>query len=98
MQAAIGLALTKISICWFVLRFLKQTNKWKRIVIWTNMACIFIITVVYTFFQGFSCIPLEKYWNPALDGRCISLATIGKVALAADSKRLSLMTPVWERS
>lgn len=88
MQAGLGIAITKISICWFILRLLGPTNRWMRIVIWSNVAGITIITIVYTLFQGFSCIPLEKYWDPSVPGSCVGLATIGHVAVAANSKTL----------
>lgn len=89
-QAVVGVMITKISVCWFVLRLLGPTNRWMRIVIWTCMGLSLATALMYVLSQAFVCIPLEAYWNPRVHGRCISKQTISDILLPTNSKPTSV--------
>jgi len=80
-QAVVGVMITKISVCWFVLRLLGKTHRWMRRVIWACMGLSFVTALMYVLSQAFVCIPLEAYWNPRVHGRCISKQTISNILL-----------------
>ena len=89
LQAGIGIGVTKVSICWFILRILKQTRRNVRILIWIDIAFVVATTAAYAFSQGLACIPLESYWNPTIHGKCLTKNSLNVVALVNNSAYMS---------
>lgn len=91
LQAVVGVMITKISVCWFVLRLLGRTNRWMRLVIWACMVVSFAMALMYVLSQAFVCIPLEAYWNTRVSGRCISKQTISDILLPNNSESANML-------
>lgn len=79
-QTFLTLAISKISICLLLLR-LSQFSKLKRVLHWlvlfivaTHLPLLVLMIV--------QCRPVEKAWNTAIDGKCISKKMVGNILIA----------------
>ncbi|KAI1337819.1 hypothetical protein F5Y15DRAFT_145016 [Xylariaceae sp. FL0016] len=64
------LALVKTSILLFLLRLFGQKPGVRRFIVWLNTANIANMIAVF-FAIVFQCIPIEKSWDPLVEGTCI---------------------------
>lgn len=64
------LALVKTSILIFLLRLFGQKPGVRRFIIWLNVANLANMVGVF-FAVVFQCFPIEKTWQPMLEGHCV---------------------------
>lgn len=77
----IGISLAKTSFCVTLLRL--ATKRWHKILIWACIVTVngFMWPCAITFFVG--CTPLEKKWDPTVEGTCVDNAPIVNFAVFA---------------
>ena len=79
-QFFLALATCKISICLFLLR-LSQFNRLRR-TLYGLIAFLIITHLALFFLEIFQCNPVDKVWNLADPGRCMSQQTIMNILIA----------------
>ncbi|CAJ2511216.1 Uu.00g068410.m01.CDS01 [Anthostomella pinea] len=67
-----GSALSKVSICLFVLRLVSRVRAW-RIVLGVQSMLLLVVSLAYSFTALLQCRPLERLWKPEISGECWSL-------------------------
>lgn len=79
-QVFVTLAISKISICQFLLRLSKfdRLRRFLQILI----AIIILTHIPFTLLMIFQCNPVEKYWNQTLSGSCFSKTTVEKIIIS----------------
>ena len=79
-QVFVTLAISKISICQFLLR-LSKFDRLRRFL--QGLIAVIILThIPLTLIMIFQCNPVQKYWNQSLPGSCLSKPTVEKVIIA----------------
>ncbi|ODA82205.1 hypothetical protein RJ55_00711 [Drechmeria coniospora] len=69
----IGISFFKIALLISYLRLLKGTDqKTYRLVVWITIFLVFIAHVGCTLSLLFACTPVQKSWNPLMDGTCLA--------------------------
>ena len=84
LQAFITLAVSKISICLFLLR-LSKFNKLKT-VLWALIGLLVLTHLPLIIMYIAQCNPVSRAWNTALDGRCFSKQVIENILIAQGGK------------
>jgi hypothetical protein len=82
------LALVKTSILLFLLRLFGQKPGVRRFIIWVNAANIGMLIAVF-FATVLQCIPINKTWEPDMNGTCIDRRVLFTV-----SSSFNIMTDV----
>ena len=67
--SVLTLMCSKLSIGFFLLRFFQQNRNW-RWAIWGTMAISTLTCLLAVLVDLFQCNPIEKNWNPFIDGTC----------------------------
>ena len=80
MQTFITLAISKISICLFLLR-LSKFNKLKT-VLWVLIGLLVITHLPLTILFLAQCDPVSREWNMSLSGRCFSKHMVENILIA----------------
>lgn len=91
-QAFITLAVSKISICLFLLR-LSKFNKLKR-VLWGLIGFVVVTHLPLTILMIAQCDPVSRAWNTALTGKCFSKQMVKDVLIAQGGKIILSSTVV----
>ena len=85
----LSLAASKVSICLFLLRVLKQTRaKLNRYFPYTVIAILTILAVPCAGYSLGQCQPVSKLWNPNILGHCIDPRIYVKFGYANGCERL----------
>lgn len=79
-QVFVTLAISKISICLFLMRL----SKFDRLRRFLHVLIAFLILthVPLTLLMIFQCRPVQKYWNQGLQGHCFPKTTVEKIIIA----------------
>lgn len=64
-----GATLAKISICLFFIRLVGGVKQW-RILLGVMITLMAIVNFAFSLTTNLQCRPLEKLWNPTVDGQC----------------------------
>ena len=64
-----GATLAKISICLFFIRLVGGVKQW-RILLGVMITLMAIVNFAFSLTTNLQCRPLEKLWNPTVDGHC----------------------------
>ena len=83
LQVFVTLALSKISICLFLLR-LSNFNR-LRTFLWALIAFLVFSHLPLFLLILLQCRPVSGVWNPAVDGKCFSKVTIEKIIIVQGS-------------
>lgn len=89
-QVFATLALSKISICLFLLRL----SSFRQLRLWLYGLIIFLVTshVPFLFLMLFQCSPARKYWTNPLEGpgACFSKATVETIIIVQGGEHFTL--------
>ena len=99
MQTFVTLAVSKISICLFLLR-LSKFNKLKT-VLWGLIGLLVITHLPLTILLLAQCDPISREWNMSLSGRCFSKHMVENILIAqggASSCHLPSRVPILTRT
>ena len=89
-RVSVSVFAVKLSICFFLLRLLDKTHPRFRAIIVANITVYGIVLVIFSFIEGFQCIPLSKVWSPNTPGRCLSKTAINQTGLAGNGEEHAL--------
>lgn len=70
---SIDLGLTKISVCIFILRVIKNAQRKLTRFIWVLVSFVVATHIVQIVLFTIECRPIEAVWNPLIKGRCFSV-------------------------
>ena len=91
LQVFVILALSKISICLFLMR-LSNFNKLRRF-LYALIAFLVLSHLPLTILYMVQCRPLNKAWNPAIAGQCFPREAVEKIIITqggeSSSKRIA---------
>ena len=79
-QNIIGICITKVSICCFVLRLLNRTNTTFRRWIYLLMGLVLLTNVGLFFLAIFECWPMSGQWDPRVKAKCVSRTIVINVS------------------
>lgn len=79
-QVFVTLAVSKISICQFLLR-LSKFDRLRRF-LQVLVAIIILTHVPLTLLMIFQCNPVQKYWDQTLPGSCFSKKTVERIIIS----------------
>lgn len=77
---SINLGLTKISVCLFIQRVIKNAQRKLTRFIWVLVSFVIATHVVQVVLFIIECRPTEASWNPFIKGHCFSLRVTYKIA------------------
>ena len=79
-QVFVTLAISKISICLFLMRL----SKFDRLRTFLQVLIAFLILthVPLTLLMIFQCRPVQKYWDQEMEGKCFPKTTVEKIIIA----------------
>ena len=75
----IAIGLVRISICIFVLRLIQGTHARTRTALYFVLSLNSVFTLVTILIMAFQCHPLNKAWNPTIEGSCFSVPAFGAI-------------------
>ena len=75
----IAIGLVRTSICIFVLRLIQGTHPRTRTALYCVLSLNGLLTLAAVLSIGVQCQPLNKAWNPTIEGRCFSAHPFGTV-------------------
>lgn len=84
--SSIGVCFIKVSVCLFVLRFIRGTYRSLRLVIWAMIFIISTTTTALSLVILLQCQPLAKAWNKELPGKCLPVDVETRLARATSGK------------
>lgn len=93
-----GTTLVKISVTFFVLRLIQGTHAPVRWTLYAQLMVLIPITIATFSLLLVQCRPMEKYWNPAVPGYCLSGSTVSEMLKANNGEfrhALLLQVPVY---
>jgi len=71
--SSIGVCLIKVSVCLFVLRFIRTTLRPIRLLLWVMIIIMSATTTALSIVVLLQCRPLEKVWRADVSGTCQSV-------------------------
>lgn len=83
---SIDLGLTKISVCIFILRVIKNAQRKLTRFIWVLVSFVVATHIVQIVLFTIECRPIEAVWNPLIKGRCFSVHVTYMIAYLNFSK------------
>ena len=91
LQVFISLALSKISICLFLLR-LSSFNR-LEILLYALIAFLVLSTIPLTLLMALQCSPVDKYWSSEVAGHCFSKNAVEKIVIVQGGESSFSITP-----
>ena len=70
---SVNLALTKISLCLFILRVIKKAERRLARFIWVLVSFVIVAHIAQVVLFIVECRPTEATWNPFIKRRCFSI-------------------------
>ena len=82
MLQIIGTSLIRVSVCIFILRMLSGAQRGLHVWIYGLLVFFAIVSLGNLLAIAFQCIPLRASWDKSIKGRCISTASLTRLAKA----------------